>query len=96
MKNVEMSQVAAKHIESLRNPVSGEYELTKDNIVNSMASISDLINAGRDEEVISVWIDELLKVLYTLGEYNELVNELYFNTDNEHGKYTFHENKKED
>ena len=85
MKKVELTTNAAAHIESLRMVESGDYELTKDYIVNSMASISELINAGRDEEVIGVWIDDLLKVLYTLGRYNELVNELYSVTDNRGG-----------
>ncbi|MBO6033995.1 MAG: hypothetical protein J6Q22_21585 [Prevotella sp.] len=85
MKKVELSLNAAAHIKSLRMAESGEYKLTKDNIVNSMASISELINAGRDKEVIGVWIDDLLKVLYTLGQYNELVNELYSVKDNRGG-----------
>lgn len=98
MKKVELTTNAAAHIESLRMAESGEYELTKDNIVNSMASVSELINAGRDEEVIGVWIDDLLKVLYTLGQYNELVNELYSVTDNRGGSgyYRFNDTEKEE
>lgn len=97
MKKVELTQNAAAHIESLRMIESGEYELTKDNIVNSMASVSELINAGRDEEVIGVWIDDLLKVLYTLGQYNELINELYSVKDNRGGSvyYSFNDKEKE-
>lgn len=98
MKKVELTLNAAAHIESLRMAGSDEYELTKDYIVNSMASVSELINAGRDEEVIGVWIDDLLKVLYTLGQYNELVNELYSVTDNRGGSgyYRFNDTEKEE
>lgn len=98
MKKVELTTNAAAHIESLRKVESGDYELTKDYIVNSMASISELINAGRDEEVIGVWIDDLLKVLYTLGRYNELVNELYSVTDNRGGSgyYRFNDTEHDD
>ncbi len=72
MKNIELPDYAVERIARLRN--GEDYTLVKDGIANSLSTLADLIQAGRDDDSISVWNDELLKVSYSLCEYNSLIN----------------------
>ncbi len=87
MKNVSVKKEAAVIIDNLRN--GDGFELTKAGIANSLSSLAKLIDAGRDNEDINVWTDDLLSVMYVLGEYNDLVNALYFEKDNSFGHYCY-------
>lgn len=87
MKKVEVSNDAMDRISSLRN--GSDMEMIKADIADSLSTLAELINAGRDEEVINTWVDDLLKVMYVLGEYNSLVNSLCYPPDYKSGAYMF-------
>lgn len=87
MNKVEVSNDALDRISSLRN--GSDMEMIKSDIADSLSTLAEMINAGRDEEVINVWADELLKVMYVLGEYNDLVNALCYPPDYRSGVYMF-------
>ena len=87
MNKVEVSNDALDRISSLRN--GSDMERIKSDIADSLSTLAEMINAGRDEEVINVWADELLKVMYVLGEYNDLVNALCYPPDYRSGVYMF-------
>ena len=87
MKKVEVSNDAMDRISSLRN--GSDMEMIKADIADSLSTLAELINAGRDEEVINTWVDDLLKVMYVLGEYNDLVNALCYPPDYRNGVYMF-------
>lgn len=72
MKETKVSADAHEAIDNLRNRFDNE--LAKELIADSMSTLAALIYIGRDEETISPWIDDLQKVMFTLGEYNNLVN----------------------
>ena len=87
MKHVKVSAGAYVAIDNLRN--SDDYVQAKANIADSMTSLATLVHLGRDEESISEWTDDLLKVMFTLGEYNSLVNVLYNTSERKPGFYTY-------
>ena len=87
MNKVEVSNDALDRISSLRN--GSDMEMIKADIADSLSVLAEMINAGRDEEVINVWADELLKVMYVLGEYNSLVNSLCYPPEYKSGAYMF-------
>ncbi len=87
MNKVEVSNDALDRISSLRN--GSDMEMIKADIADSLSMLAELINAGRDEEVINTWVDDLLKVMYVLGEYNSLVNSLSYPPDYRSGVYMF-------
>ena len=89
MEQIKVSADAYAAIDGLRN--SEDYVLAKTNIADSMASLAALIHLGRDEDNISTWTDDLLKVLYTLGEYNSLVNALYNTSEHKQGFFIYHD-----
>lgn len=72
MKETKVSADAYEAIDNLRNRFDNE--LAKELIADSMSTLAALIYIGRDEETISPWIDDLQKVMFTLSEYNNLVN----------------------
>lgn len=72
MKETKVSADAHEAIDNLRNRFDNE--LAKELIADSMSTLAALIYIGRDEETISPWIDDLQKVMFTLSEYNNLVN----------------------
>lgn len=71
---IEVSKAAHDLISGLRT--SDYNEIVKTDIADSLSALANLINAGRDSEEINVWVDDLLKAMYVLGEYNTLVNSL--------------------
>ena len=87
MKEIKVSADAYVAIDGLRN--GEDYGLAKELIADSMSSLAALIHLGRDEETISTWTDDLLKVLYTLGEYNSLVNALSDTSDRKPGFFSY-------
>lgn len=87
MNKVEVSNDAMDRISSLRN--GSDMEMIKADIADSLSTLAELINAGRDEEVINTWVDDLLKVMYVLGEYNSLVNSLCYPPEYKSGAYMF-------
>jgi len=88
MKNVMLTNRAAVLVNELQDT---GFEMSKCNISDAQSSIARLIEQGRDEETISPWTDDLLKVLYTLSEYNELINAIREPSDNCTGHYSFNE-----
>ena len=74
MKETKVSADAHEAIDNLRNRFDNE--LAKELIADSMSTLAALIYIGRDEETISPWIDDLQKVMFTLSEYNNLVNDI--------------------
>ena len=87
MKQVEVTLDALDRISGLRN--GNEMEMIKAGIADSYATLSELINAGRDEETIAVWTDDLLKVMFVLSDYNALVNSLQDVPENRFGAYRY-------
>ena len=87
MEQIKVSADAYVAIGGLRN--SEDYELAKTNIADSMSTLSALIHLGRDEETISPWADDLLKVMFTLGEYNNLVNAFSETSDRKPGFFSY-------
>lgn len=72
MKQIEVSNDAQKRISRLRDG-SEEYGMIVSNIALSQARLAQLVNLGRDDDSIEPWTDDLLKVMYTLAEYTDLV-----------------------
>lgn len=89
---IEVSKAAHDLISSLRT--SDYNEIVRTDIADSLSTLANLVNAGRDSEEINVWIDDLLKAMYVLGEYNSLVNALYDTSNQEEGCYRFKDKKK--
>lgn len=87
MKDIKVSADAYVTIDGLRN--GEDYELAKTLIADSMSSLAALIHLGRDEEDIATWTDDLLKVMFTLSEYNNLVNELSEKFDRKTGFFSY-------
>lgn len=87
MKNVNVTNDAFDRIVGIRS--GNEMEMIKTGISDSFSTLSELINAGRDEESISVWVDDLLKVMFVLSDYNALVNSLQDISDNDLGAYRY-------
>lgn len=75
MKNLSVTNKAFDYVECLRK--DDEHEIAVTDIANSMTILANLIQQGRDEEVIGVWQDDLLKVMATIGSYNELLSTIY-------------------
>lgn len=90
MKTIEVSEMAYRDIQRIRK--NGEdWGLIKSQIANSLSSLANLIQAGRDEEVINVWIDDLLRVMVTLSDYNQLIDSLEMTKERTLGRYCYEE-----
>ena len=85
MKQVEVCTDALVLIDGLRT--SEEYELAKASIADSLSALANIISAGRDNDNVNMWTDDLLRVAYTIGQYNEMVNALYQTRDTQQGFY---------
>ena len=75
MKQIEVCNYAQVLIEELRD--SEVHATVKGNLADAFSSLSRMIHAGRENEELSAWGDELLLVQSVLSEYNELVNALH-------------------
>ena len=89
MKSIEVSNIAFAYIEEARK--SGDREIVVTDIANSLSILASLIQAGRDDESINVWTDDLLKVMATIAEYNNLYNAIAETTDNKSGSIEYQE-----
>ncbi len=59
MKTIEVSDKAFNYIENAQT--SDDHEIVMTDIANSLSFLADLIQAGRFDESIRLWTDELLK-----------------------------------
>ena len=75
MGKIAVSKKALQHIYRLRE--GGEEQcMVFNNIALSFARLSQLIELGRDEDVITPWTDDLRQVMFTLSAYTDLVQAL--------------------
>lgn len=88
MKQIEVTDKAAALVLNLQDV---GFELTKSDIADAQSVIAQLINIGREEESLLTLTDRLLKALFTLSEYNELVNAIREPSDNSHPQYCLDE-----
>ena len=80
MKQIKLSKDALERISRLRDG-SEEYGMIVGNIALSQGRLAQLVELGRDDDSIEPWTDDLLKVMYTLSEYTDLVLALYDTSD---------------
>lgn len=93
MKSIEVSNSAFAYIEQARK--SDDHEIVTTDIANSLSILASLIQAGRDDDSISPWTDDLLRVMATIAEYNNLYAAIYETTDNKLSGFSF-QNDEED
>lgn len=93
MKSIEVSKSAFAYIEHARK--GDDHEIVVTDIANSLSIIASLIQSGRDDDSINPWIDDLLKVMATIAEYNNLYNAIAETTDNKLSGFSF-QNDEED
>ena len=94
MRNVLMTEAACQYIEGLQ--AGEDYELTKEMIADSFTSLIELIEHGRDNEDISGHTDNILKVMYALGRFNNVINALHGTSDREFGRFELKTNVNEE
>ena len=87
MESIEVSKKAFIRINNLRN--GDDFDLAKSNIADALTTLSDIIQAGRDEEVINAWTDDLLLVMAVVGDYNNLINDLEETSESKSGRYHY-------
>ena len=75
MEQITVTKNALQHIHRLREG-GEEFAMVLDNIALSFARLSQLIELGRDEDVIAPWTEDLQKVMFTLSSYTDLVQAL--------------------
>ena len=75
MEQITVTKNALQHIHRLREG-GEEFGMVLDNIALSFARLSQLIELGRDEDVIAPWTEDLQKVMFTLSSYTDLVQAL--------------------
>ena len=84
-----MTDFAASMMEELRDG-SGEYlNMTKGMIADAFTTLAAMLHEGREDQNISCRADELLKVMFCLGDYNTWLNELLNERDDNRGAYAF-------
>lgn len=79
MKNLQVTNAAFDYVECLRRV--GEHEIVMEQIANSLSTIASLIQAGRDDDSISPWTNDLLYVASTIADYNKVIGLLYNPSD---------------
>lgn len=72
MKSIEVSDSVFNYIENARS--NDVHEIVVTNIANSLSILASMIQAGRDDDSISPWTDDLLRVMATIAEYNDEFN----------------------
>jgi hypothetical protein len=75
MEQITVTKNALQYIHRLREG-GEEFGMVLDNIALSFARLSQLIELGRDEDVIAPWTEDLQKVMFTLSSYTDLVQAL--------------------
>lgn len=75
MEQITVTKNALQQIHRLREG-GEEFGMVLDNIALSFARLSQLIELGRDEDVIAPWTEDLQKVMFTLSSYTDLVQAL--------------------
>ena len=94
MKSIEVSDRAFNYIENAHK--NEDQEIVATDIANSLSILASLIQAGRDDESINVWTDDLLRVMATIAEYNSLYSAIAETTDNKLGKFEYQEQPEHD
>lgn len=89
METIVVTESAAAHIRQIRNNKSQAREIYKGNIANSLSALAEIIHHGRDCEDIAVHTDQLLKVMNTLNDYNELFDLISNISENTEGRYVY-------
>lgn len=89
MKSIEVSDRAFNYIENARS--NDVHEIVVTNIANSLSILASMIQAGRDDDSISPWTDDLLRVMATIAEYNDEFNAICETTDNKLGNFKYQE-----
>lgn len=92
MKQIEVTDKAARIIKDLRAVDMEDLLLAKELVADSMSEISCLVQEGRDDIGIGVHTDGLLKAMYTLAEYNNLINVLSMEIDRDLNGYIVNAN----
>jgi len=92
MKKIAVSKKALQHIYRLRE--GGEEQcMVFNNIALSFARLSQLIELGRDEDVITPWTDDLRQVMFTLSAYTDLVLDLSATSNQDSSRDTIIESR---
>jgi hypothetical protein len=89
MKSIEVSDRAFNYIENAHK--NEDQEIVATDIANSLSILASMIQAGRDDESINVWTDDLLRVMATIAEYNNLYSAIAETTDNKLGNFKYQE-----
>ena len=89
MKSLELTDRAAKVITDIQTDKFGIQQQYKSDIADSLASLAEIINHGRDSEDIAVHTDQLLRVMNTLSDYNYLLNDIAGTADNETNQFIY-------
>lgn len=92
MEKIAVSKNALQHIYRLRE--GGEEQcMVFNNIALSFARLSQLIELGRDEDVITPWTDDLRQVMFTLSAYKDLVLDLSATSNQDSSRDTIIESR---
>ena len=84
---VFLSEKAKESIENIRD--NSNFMLKKSDIADSLSTLAGMMQAGRDDEGINVWTDEIISAMHTIGEYNNLINNLNEEHDQDTGKFRY-------
>ena len=91
MKQVILTDNAAKTIENLRSNNAEACLMYKCELADSFATLANLIQIGRDEPELNQHADGLLSVMQRLAEYNTLLNQIAEERDSIFGRYAYEE-----
>ena len=79
MKTIQVNETAFDYVEIMRK--DDEHEIVMEQIANSLSTLANLIHAGRNDDSISPWTNDLLYVASTIADYNKLIGLLYNPSD---------------
>ena len=81
MKQIKVTDFAATIIENLRTNSWEALDIAKVSVADGMSALARLMQIGRDCPDIGDAADELLAVMFTLSEYNRLIDMLVCMSD---------------
>lgn len=87
MKQIQVSDHFAKTFSELSLDMSVEKQMVAD----TLSSLTEMIHLGRDDDSICPWTDTLLRAMFTVSQYNDLLNDIVQTTDTPPERFTLSE-----
>lgn len=76
MKTIQVTDLAALHINALRENAFGTSTIQKDNLLSAMTASIRLVELAKEDEDLSAWVQDIENIRNVLCDYWDLRSDI--------------------